>query len=84
MADEDWDILDRKEFGNIFLCLAQMVAFNITKAKMTEELIGTLVNLYKMSSTSNKVFLMKHLCNMKMVKGGYFVDYLNDYNMITR
>jgi hypothetical protein len=52
--------------------------FNIAKAKMTEELMETLAKLYEKSSTSNKVFLMKHLFNMKMAEGGYVANHLND------
>ena len=42
-----------------------------------EELMQTVTKLYENPSTSNKVFLMKHLFNMKMVEGGSIVDYLN-------
>ena len=43
----------------------------------------TLTKLYKRSSASNKVFLMKCLFNIKMAEGGFFVDHLNDFNTIT-
>jgi hypothetical protein len=39
--------------------------------------------LYEKPSTSNKVFLMKQLFNMKMSKSGYVSDHLNEFNMIT-
>ena len=50
--------------------------FNIKKEKMIEELMQTLAKLYEKTPTSNKVFLMKHLFNMKMEKGGSIVDHL--------
>jgi len=59
------------------------VTFNITKLKMTEELIETLAMMYEKPSTSNKVFLMKHSFNMKMAEGGSIVDHLNEFNTIT-
>ena len=59
------------------------MAFNIAKAKMTEELMETLVKLYENPFASNKVFLMKHLFNMKMVEGGSVVDHLNEFNTFT-
>ena len=83
MSNDEWDILDRKALGSIRLCLVPSVAFNITKAKTTEELMETLAKLYEKPSTSNKVFLMKHLFNMKMVEGGSIVDHLNEFNTIT-
>ena len=66
IKNDDWFLLDRKALGSIQLCLAPSMEFNIAKAKMMKELIETLKKLYENPSTSNKVFLMKHLFNMKM------------------
>jgi hypothetical protein len=38
--------------------------------------------LYEKPSSSNKVFLMKLLFNMKMSKDGFVVDHLNEFNMV--
>ena len=59
------------------------MAFNITKEKTTKYLMKTLVTLYEKPSTSNKVFLMKHLFNMKMVEGGSVKDNLNEFNTVS-
>ena len=83
MSNAEWDLLDRKALGSIRLCLAPTVAFNITKAKMIEELMQTLARLYEKPSASNKVFLMKHLFNMKIAEGVYVADHLNEFNSIT-
>ena len=66
MSNAEWDFLDRKALGSIQLCLASIVAFNITKEKMIEELMQTPARLYERPSASNKVFFMKRLFNMKM------------------
>ena len=66
MIDIEWEILDRKALGTVQLCLAALVAFNISKETTIEGLIKALTKLYKKPSASNKVFLMKHLFNMKM------------------
>ena len=66
MKDEEWEVLDRKELGTIRLCLALSVAFNISKEKTTKGVMSALDNLYEKPLSSNKVFLMKHLFNMKM------------------
>ena len=63
--------------------LGTIVTFNITKENMMEELMQTLVKLYENPSSSNKVFLMKHIFNMKMEKGGDVADHLNEFNTIT-
>ena len=63
--------------------MAPSVAFNITKAKTTEDLMKTLATLYEKPFASNKVFLMKHLFNMKMAEGGSVIDNLNEFNTIT-
>lgn len=48
----------------IRLCLAASVAFNISNAMTTEDLMKALAKLYEKPLASNKVFLMKHLFNM--------------------
>ena len=63
--------------------MAPSVEFNITKVKTKKDLMKTLATLYEKPSASNKVFLMKHLFNMKMVEGGSFTDHLNEFNTIT-
>ena len=65
------------------LCLAASVAFNILKETTTKGLIKALAKLYEKPSTSNNVFLMKCLFNMKMSEGGSIVDHLNDFNTVT-
>ena len=50
---------------------------------MTEELMKTLAKLYEKPSTSNKVFLIKRLFNMKMAEGGSIANHLNEFNTIT-
>ena len=59
------------------------MAFNITKVKTIEDLMKTLVTLYEKPSVLNKVFLMKHLFNMKMTEAGSIIDHLNEFNTIT-
>lgn len=83
IIEEDWGILDRKTLWSIQLCLAPSVTFNISKVKMTIELMETLAKLYKKPSASNKVFLMKHLFNMKMGEGGSIENHLNEFDIVT-
>ena len=83
MSNDEWDLLDIKALGSIRLCLAPSVAFNITKAKTTEYLMKTLATLYEKPSTSNRVILMKHLFNMKMVEVGSITYHLNEFKAIT-
>ena len=83
MKDEEWEVLDRKALGTIRLCLASSVAFNILKEKTTEGVMSTLSKLYEKPSSSNKVFLMKRLFNMKMSEGGSVADHLNEFNTLT-
>ena len=83
MIDEEWEILDRKALGTIWLCLAASIAFNISKEKTKVDLINALAKLYEKPSASNKVFLMKRLFNMKMSEGGFIIDHLNHFNTVT-
>ena len=83
MTDAKWVILDRKALETVHLCLAASVAFNILKETTTDGLMQTLAKLYEKPSSSNKVFLMKQLFNMKMSEGGSVADHLNDFNTVT-
>ena len=68
MKDAKWEILDRKALGKIRLCLAASVAFNILKETTIKVLIKEMVKLYEKPSASNKVFIMKHLFNIRCRK----------------
>jgi hypothetical protein len=59
------------------------MAFNISNENTMKELMGALDKLYEKSSTSNKVFIMKRLINIKMSEGGSVADHLNKFNMVT-
>ena len=75
--------LDRKALGTIRLCLDSPMAFNISKQKTTKGVMSALGKLYEKPLASNKVFLIKHLFNMKMLEGGFVVNHLNEFNMVT-
>ena len=64
MKDEEWEILDRKALGTIWLSLEASVAFNILKENTMKDLMDALDKLYGKPSVSNKVFLMKRLFNI--------------------
>jgi hypothetical protein len=66
MKDEEWEVIDRKELGTIWMSMVVSVAFNISKENTTKELMDTLAKQYEKSLVSNKVFLMKRLFNMNM------------------
>jgi hypothetical protein len=83
MKDEEWDVLDRKELGKMWLFLATSVDFNISKENTMEDIMKALNRLYEKPSASNKVFLMKRLFNMNMLEGGYVAYHLNEFNMVT-
>ena len=59
------------------------MAFNILKEKTIERVVSILSKLYEKPSTSNKVFLMKHFFNMKMLKVGSVANHLNEFNTLT-
>jgi hypothetical protein len=67
----------------IWMSLTTLIIFNISKEKTTKELMDELDKLYEKPSSSNKVFIMKRLFNMKMSEGGSIADHLNEFNMVT-
>ena len=56
---------------------------NISKENTAEGAMSSLAKLYEKPLVSNKVFIMKHLFNMKMLEGGYVANHLNEFNMVT-
>lgn len=46
-------------------------------------MMNELRKLYEKTSTTHKVFLMKHLLNMKMSQDKYNNGHLNEFNMVT-
>eukprot|EP00253_Pinus_taeda_P028968 PITA_28968 len=82
MIDTEWNILNKRVLGTIWLCLAALVAFSISKEMTTEGLMSTLAKLYEKPSASNKVFLMKRLINMRKSEGGSIADHLKDFNTV--
>ena len=66
MKDEEWEILDRRALGMVWLCLEALMDFKISKEKTTNDLMKELDKLYEKPLDSNKVFLMKKLFSMKM------------------
>jgi hypothetical protein len=83
MTYEDWIKLERKAIATIHQCLANNVYFNVVGEKTTEGLWKKLHDLYEKNTTSNKVFLMKKLYNLKMKEGASVVEHLNEFNIIT-
>jgi hypothetical protein len=47
------------------------VTFNISKENTMEDIMKALDKLYEKPLSSKNIFLMKHLFNMKMSKGGF-------------
>ena len=45
IKDEEWEVLDRKALGTIWLFLASSVAFNISKEKTTDRVMIALSKL---------------------------------------
>jgi len=73
--------LERKALEIMNLCLCTTISFNISKEKSMKGFIDAFVELYKKPSSSNKVFLMIILFNMKISEVGFVVN--NEFNTIT-
>lgn len=83
MTNEEWNKLDRKLISTIHQYLAKNVYFNVSGEKTAEGLWKKLHDLYEKNMTSNKVFLMKKLYNIKMKEGASVVEHFNAFNIIT-
>ena len=49
---------------------------------MLADLMKILSNMYEEPSASNKVHLMHHLFNLKMLEGASITDHINEFNLI--
>ena len=65
------------------MSLASMSAFNVFREKTTKDFMAALSQMYKKSSASNQVFLMKKLYNLKMTDSGSVTEHLNKFNTLT-
>ena len=83
MKVEEWALLDRQVLGVIKLTLSRSVAHNVVKEKTIADLMKALSDMYKKSSTNNKVHLMKKLFNLKMAENATVAQHLNEFNTIT-
>ena len=63
------------------LTLVKNVTFNIVKEKTTTDLMKALSNMYEKPLASNKVHLMRCLSNLKMSKGGWVANHINEFNI---
>lgn len=82
MKDEEWEVLDRKELGPMWLCLVASLSFNISKENTMIDFMKEMAKLYEKPLTSNMVLLMKHFFNLKMSEGGSISYHINDFNMV--
>lgn len=80
MFEDDWKVLDHEALGTIRLCLALLVAFNVSDQTTTMDVMKTLGSLCEKPSASNKVFLMKRLFTMKMSENGSVANQLSQFN----
>lgn len=69
MIDEECQTLDREAIASIHQYLSKNVYFNVAGENRKYELWKILYDLYEKNTTSNKVFLMKKLYNVKIKEG---------------
>lgn len=82
IAQEDWDIKDRKAKGLIRLCLTDVVLLNVLDEKTANSLWERLAAVYHAKSLVNKLFLRKKLYSLRMEEGGSLTDHLNSFNLL--
>lgn len=83
LAESTWKILDRKALGVIRLELTKKTGYHISKAKTAKEAMDILTNMYEKPSTSNQIFLLKKLVNMKLFDKGSVAEHINSFTQVT-
>ena len=64
------------------MTLSKNVAHNLAKEKTTVGMMKTLAEMYEKPSAKKKMYLIKKLFNLKMLKSGQVVEYLNSFNTV--
>ena len=82
MTNEDLEDLDARALSTIHLCLADEVLFNIVEEETTTGFWTKMESLYMTKNMSNKIFLKKHLYNLRMKEGMKIIDHLNVFNTL--
>ena len=75
MSDEDEDEMDLKAASTIHLCLADEVMYNVM-----DEVMAT--GIYMIKSFSNKLYLKRQLCCLRMKERSAVLEHLNFFNRI--
>lgn len=76
-------MLDRKVVGVVHLSLSYNDTLNIAKEMTATSLMEVLANIYKKPYAMNKVHLIHHLFNLRIVKSVSMTEHLNEFNTIT-
>ena len=66
--------MDVKTAGTIELCLANEVRYNVMDETAAVRLWLKLESLYMTKSLSNKLYLKKQLCNLRMKDGASILE----------
>lgn len=83
MKEADLDLSNLQALDVTYLTLAKNVVFSIINKKAIINLMKVLINMYKKSFVSNKVFLISYLFNLKMNEGMFVANHINNFNEIT-
>jgi len=75
MEDDEWNDIDLRVRATIILCLSDEILYNVMNEETTADLSCRLESLYMTKSLSNKLFMMKQLCSLRMKEGNaYFTS----------
>ncbi|MCO5570878.1 hypothetical protein L7F22_024607 [Adiantum nelumboides] len=82
MTQFQWDELDELCKSTIRLHLAESVYFSVLKCESAYAVWQKLCNTYDKDPTSNKVFLMRKLFNLRMQESASVASHINDFDSL--
>jgi len=82
ITSDEWERLDKKAQGTIWLCLVDYVLLNVASEKSTHSLWKHLGEIYQAKSMVNKLYLKSKLFSMKMKEGESIIEHLNSFNLL--
>jgi len=72
MEDDEWNDIDLRVRATIILCLSDEILYNVMNEETTADLSCRLESLYMTKNLSNKLFMMKQLCSLRMKEGNAY------------
>ncbi|GMI70741.1 hypothetical protein HRI_000743400 [Hibiscus trionum] len=82
MEDDDWEELQQRVTGTIWLCLADKIMYHVMNLASLGEICSKLESQFMSKSLTNKLYQKQKLCGLKKQEGQDLTQHVNIFNQI--